>query len=136
MSTVCVFGPIHMFGTEYLPIYKKMNKICENYFDKVIGTWPEFWNWRGTPKNFYKISVKVTTSCNLFIAEVSMPSHGLGMEMQMASEHNIPIIAFAKKGFKPSKMVLGLPSLKRMIYYKDTEELLKKLEFEIKKFKN
>lgn len=56
-----------------------------------------------------------------------IPSHGVGMELQMAIEHKIPVIAIAKKGCKISSMIIGLPALKKTIYYRDIDDLEKRL---------
>lgn len=132
MKTVYVFGPIHIFGEDYLPIYKKLMKLCEPYFDKIIGTYPDFWNSKETPPKFYDRTIKTITKGDLFIGEVSSPSHGVGMEFQMAHEHKIPIIALAKEGVRISTMILGIPNLKKVIYYKDFNDLVKKIEKELK----
>ena len=134
MANAYVFGPIHLFGQDYLPVYKHLMKICEKYFDKVIGTYPDFWNSKETPRAFYDRTVKVITKCDLFIGEVSSPSMGVGMEFQMAQEHNIPCIALCKKGVKPSIMITGIPCTKKVIYYNDFKDLSNKLESALKKF--
>jgi hypothetical protein len=134
MKTVYVFGPIHLFGEDYLPVYKKLMKICEKFFDKVIGTYPDFWNSKESPREFYNRTIDTITKCDLFIGEVSSPSHGVGMEFQMAYDNKIPIIALAKEGADISIMILGIPNLKKVIYYKDTDELVSKLEEELKQF--
>ncbi len=131
MKIVYVFGPIHLFGRSYLPVYKKLMKLCEKFFDKVIGTYPDFWNSKETPRAFYTRTLNTITRSDLFIAEVSSPSHGVGMELQMAYDHRIPIIALAKEGVKVSNMVLGLPPLRKVIFYRDLNDLIKKLEKEL-----
>jgi hypothetical protein len=131
MSKVYIFGPIHLFGQDYLPIYKKLNKVGAKYFDKVIGTYPDFWNSKESPRAFYSRTYRVITKCNLFIGEVSSPSHGVGMEFQMAFEHKIPIIAIAKQKAPVSSMILGLPNLTKLIRYKDENDLVKKLDKEL-----
>lgn len=128
MKRAYVFGPIHLFGKNYLPIYKKLMKVCEPFFGQVLGTYPDFWNSKEKPKAFYNRTVKTISNCDWFIAEVSSPSHGVGMELQLAAEKNIPVIALAKQGAKLSSMVLGLPNLHSVIRYSNTADLLKKLE--------
>jgi len=128
MKSVYVFGPIHIFGEDYLETYKQIMKLCEKYFDKVIGTYPDFWDSKETPKEFYNRTYETITKCNLFIAEISSPSTGVGMELQMAQEHNIPIIGLCKKGTEPSSMAVGIPVMKEVIYYGDLEDLNKQLE--------
>ena len=80
--------------------------------------------------------MKTITKCDLFIGEVSSPSHGAGMEFQIAYDHKIPIIALAKEGTDVSIMVLGVPDLRKVIRYKDIDDLAKKLKTELKQFSN
>ena len=60
MKTAYVFGPIHLFGEDYLPVYKHLMKLCGKYFDKVIGTYPDFWDSKETPREFYDRTYKAT----------------------------------------------------------------------------
>lgn len=80
MKTIYVFGPIHLFGEDYLPVYKHLRKLCKKYADTVIGTYPDFWESDESPRVFYKRTYEVITKCDLFIGEVSSPSMGVGME--------------------------------------------------------
>lgn len=128
MKIVYVFGPIHLFGQDYLPVYKHLMKICEPYFDKVIGTHPDFWDSKETPREFYDRTYEVITKCQLFIGEVSSPSMGVGMEFQMAQENKIPCIALCKKDVEPSMMITGIPCTKKVIYYADLSDLSKQLK--------
>jgi hypothetical protein len=136
MKSVYIFGPIYISGKDYLPVYKEINKLCEKYFDKVIGTFPDFWESNETPREFWDRTYETIKACDLFIAECSTPSHGVGMELQMGQENNIPIIVLAKaeiENFEKSSMVLGLPNLKTVIRYNDIPDLMMKLEKELSK---
>lgn len=135
MSSVYILGPIYIGGQDYLPIYKRLNKLCAEYFDHVIGTYPDFWESEETPQEFWQRTYDIITQCDLFIAECSSPSHGVGMELQMAWEHKIPIIALVRadiKNFEKSLMVLGLPNLHKVVRYVDEVNLLKQLELTLK----
>lgn len=137
MKSVYVFGPIYISGNDYLPIYKKLNNLCEKYFDKVIGTYPDFWETQEAPRQFWDRTYDVITKCNLFIAECSSPSHGVGMELQMGQQHNIPVIALVRKdieNFDKSLMVLGMPNLRKVIRYMNYDSLAEKLEAELSEF--
>ena len=134
MKTAYVFGPIHLFGQDYLPVYKRLMELCEKFFNKVIGTYPDFWDSKESPREFYDRTIKSITKCDLFIGEVSSPSHGVGMEFQMAYDNKIPIIALAKEGINISTMILGIPNLRKVIHYKDIDDLVRKLEVELKQF--
>lgn len=127
MTKAYVFGAIHLFGEDYLPVYKHLMKLCEDFFDEVIGTWPDFWNSQESPREFYERTVQTITDCDLFIGEVSAPSMGVGMEFQMAQDHNIPCIALCKKGVEPSIMITGIPCTKKVIYYEDLNDLSEQL---------
>lgn len=136
MNSVYVFGPIYISGDDYLPVYKRLNKLCEKYFDKVIGTYPDFWDSDEAPRQFWDRTYETITRCNLFIAECSSPSHGVGMELQMAQEHGIPVIALVREeieAFDKSLMILGLPNLQGVIKYKDFDDLSQKLDTELSK---
>lgn len=134
MKSAYVFGPIHLFGQDYLPVYKHLMSLCQKHFDKVVGTYPDFWDSKETPKEFYDRTYETITKCDLFIGEVSSPSMGVGMEFQMAQEHGIPCIALCKKDVEPSIMITGIPCTKKVIFYKDFEDLSKQLEDAIKEF--
>lgn len=123
MNKVYVLGPIHLFGKSYIPVYKELSAVCRKHFDKVLCTYPDFWNFKGTPAQFYKITRRKITDCDLFIAEVTSPSTGVGMELQMAVENKIPVMALVKHGHKASSMVLGLPVLTKVIEYKTVRDL-------------
>lgn len=81
MKSAYIFGPIHLFGKSYLPVYRKVGKLCAKYFPRVVSTYPDFWQSKETPRQFYNRTVRVITKCDLFIAEISSPSVGVGMEL-------------------------------------------------------
>lgn len=127
-KSVYVFGPIHMFGESYLPIYRKVSVLLKNKYRKVISTYPDFWNTGEAPKQFYLRTYREIVKCDLFIAEISQPSTGVGMELQIAYERGIPVIGLCRAGSTPSTMALGIPALKRLITYKNTSDLLNQLK--------
>lgn len=61
---------------------------------------------------------------DLFIAEVSMPATGLGIELGWAYDNNIPIYCISKKGKKISG---SLKSITDKFYQYETIEELKKI---------
>ncbi|MFA6533574.1 MAG: hypothetical protein WCT37_00200 [Patescibacteria group bacterium] len=135
MSKVYIFGPINLFGEDYLPVYKHLRSLCQKYFDEVICTYPDFWDSKESPQDFYDRTYKTITKCDLFIGELSSPSIGVGMEFQMAQEHNIPCIILCKKGVKPSIMAFGIPCAKQVIYYETLDDLSKQIEAAVQEFK-
>lgn len=134
MKSVYVFGPIHLFGENYLEFYRRVNTLCGEYFDRVVGTYPDFWETNETPREFYDRTYETITKLDLFIGEVSSPSWGVGMEFQMAEEYDIPCIALCREGSETSSMIRGVPCLKQLIYYADVEDAVRKLEPILKDF--
>lgn len=60
--------------------------------------------------------------CNLFIAEVSIPSIGLGIELGWANIYNVPIIFIYKSGAKLSGALKVVSD--KFIEYSNSEELI------------
>ena len=66
------------------------------------------------------------TNLDLFIAEVSYPAIGLGIELGWAYDDNIPIYCFYKKGIKPSRSLKCITT--NLIEYSSLEELSDNIE--------
>ncbi|MHA2425206.1 MAG: nucleoside 2-deoxyribosyltransferase [Candidatus Thorarchaeota archaeon] len=80
------------------------------------------------PDEIYRRDVEQVLKSNLVIAEVSNPSLGVGMELMLAIEHNIPLFLFRNREAKPlSKMVAGAPR-KVLFEYSTIEEVIQILE--------
>lgn len=120
---VYIFGPIHIYGDDFLPVYKELSSVCDKRFKKVIGTYPDFWDTDEDPDEFYKRTIREITDVDVFVAEVTTPSHGVGMELQMAYNNDIPVIALAKSEEDISSMVVGNPAVVELVRYDDPEEL-------------
>lgn len=123
IKSVYIFGPIHIYGEDFLPVYKKLVSKCSERFEDVIGTYPDFWDTEETPTQFYNRTINTITKCDVFVAEVTNPSHGVGMELQMAHNNDIPIMALAEENEKISSMVVGNPAVVDIIRYKNKESL-------------
>lgn len=77
------------------------------------------------------------TNLDLFIAEVSYRATGLGIELGWASDDNIPIYCFYKKGTKPNSSLRNITNY--IIEYNSLEELsnnIEKIVTELEKQKN
>lgn len=67
--------------------------------------------------------------CDLFIAEVSYPATGLGMELAYADVFKVPIVCFYKTGSKISNSIKNVTE--RFVEYSDREDLKRKILVEI-----
>ena len=85
------------------------------------------------PLDVYERDVNWVNQCDLVIAEVSTPSHGVGYEIALALLQGKSVFCCYKQGCKVSKMILGntLPNLS--IYaYASEEDLLQEIDRTIK----
>ena len=71
-----------------------------------------------SPGDVYKRDVDWVDQCDLVIAEVSTPSHGVGYEIALALLQGKPVFCCYKQGSTISKMILGntLPNLSIYAY--------------------
>ncbi|MDO8754370.1 MAG: nucleoside 2-deoxyribosyltransferase [Anaerolineales bacterium] len=60
-----------------------------------------------TPQNVYQRDVNWINNCDLLIAEVSVPSHGVGYEIGYALHIGKPVLCLHQKERKVSKMITG-----------------------------
>jgi hypothetical protein len=56
------------------------------------------------------------------------------MEIQMSCDRRIPLVVLAEEGRRVSNMILGLPNLRRVIFYRGLGDLERELEAELKTF--
>lgn len=63
-------------------------------------------------KKIFLNDVQLLQSCNVFIAEVSNPSFGVGYEIGLALQLNKPVLCIAAEGVPVSAMVTGNHAVK------------------------
>lgn len=63
------------------------------------------------PNEVYARDVAWIRECDVLIAEVSVPSHGVGYEIGFALGIGKPVLALYQEGRKVSKMISGNPDL-------------------------
>lgn len=61
------------------------------------------------PREVYDRDVAWIRTCDVLIAEVSVPSHGVGYEIGFALEQDKPVLCLAQAGLAVSKMLTGNP---------------------------
>lgn len=64
--------------------------------------------------------------CDLFVAEVSRPSTGLGIELGWADQLGVPIICTCHEGSKPSSSIKALTD--DIIHYRNSKDLVEKIK--------
>jgi hypothetical protein len=104
----------HSSDADYKRIY---NKIRNLKLDHDIVLPHEFSKEPFTSKEYMD-------NIDLFVAEVSMPSTGLGIELAWAKECNVPIVFMHKKGSKFSDCLRLLSC--NFIEYSDDKDFVEK----------
>ncbi|MCK6582364.1 MAG: nucleoside 2-deoxyribosyltransferase [Anaerolineales bacterium] len=83
-----------------------------------------------TPLDVYERDVKWIRECDALIAEVSVPSHGVGYEIGYALTMKKPTLCLYQEGRKVSKMITGNPDpALRVEVYSTFEEALRRAEY-------
>jgi len=78
------------------------------------------------PREVYDRDVAWIRACDALIAEVSVPSHGVGYEIGFALEQGKPVLCLARADRTVSKMITGNPhSALKMKFYEDVTEGVK-----------
>jgi len=62
-----------------------------------------------TPRDVYERDVNWINNCDALVAEVSIPSHGVGYEIGFALNIGKPVLCLHHKERKVSKMITGNP---------------------------
>ncbi|NJC98316.1 MAG: hypothetical protein C3F07_14680 [Anaerolineales bacterium] len=76
-----------------------------------------------SPRDVYARDVAWIRNCEALIAEVSVPSHGVGYEIGFALGLGKPVLALFQEGRKVSKMISGNPDPKLSVKgYRSTGE--------------
>ena len=61
------------------------------------------------PRDVYERDVGWIRACDALIAEISVPSHGVGYEIGFALAEGKPVLCLAENGRAVSKMITGNP---------------------------
>lgn len=76
-----------------------------------------------SPSDVYSRDVAWIRSCDVLVAEASVPSHGVGYEIGFALSIGKPVLALYQEGRKVSKMISGNPDKNLTVkMYATTEE--------------
>ena len=84
-----------------------------------------------SPRDVYTRDVNWIENCDALIAEVSVPSHGVGYEIGYALQAGKPVLCLYQEGRKISKMITGNPhpSLSMESYSEVVDALMKARSF-------
>ena len=99
---------------------------------KKNGIEPFVFEIGGNPEDIFTRDHDQIKSSNLIIAEVSEPSHGVGIEIGMSFCLGIKRILLLEKGKSVTKLAQGMPET-TIIEYENLDDLKEKLDSALKK---
>ncbi|MBC8506906.1 MAG: nucleoside 2-deoxyribosyltransferase [Anaerolineales bacterium] len=81
------------------------------------------------PVEVYQRDTQWISECDVLIAEVTTPSHGVGYEIGYALHVGKPVLCLHRRSVDISKMITGNPDINlRVVDYKSWEEVEGKLQ--------
>lgn len=87
------------------------------------------------PREVYERDVAWIRACDVLIAEVSVPSHGVGYEIGFALGAGKPVLALYQEGRRVSKMISGNPDSRLTVEsYRTPEDAIQKMGIFLSKF--
>lgn len=87
------------------------------------------------PTEVYERDVAWIRACDALVAEVSVPSHGVGYEIGFALGLGKPVLALYQEGRRVSKMISGNPDSRLTVEpYRALEEAIQKMGIFLSKF--
>lgn len=81
-----------------------------------------------TPQFIYYADRKAVREADIMVAYVGETSIGVGMELEIANQHNTPFVLITEKGKHISRMALGSPNLIKLVEFTSKEDALKQLK--------
>ena len=75
------------------------------------------------PRAVYDIDRAHVTSARVVVAYAGIPSFGVGIEVELAREHNVPVVLVVERGRTVSRLLLGNPAVVDVVRFGDLDGL-------------
>jgi hypothetical protein len=79
------------------------------------------------PRAVYEIDRAHVTSAAVLIAYAGIPSFGVGIEVELAREHSVPVVVVAERERPISRLLLGNPAVVEVVKFADLDGLRRTL---------
>jgi hypothetical protein len=79
------------------------------------------------PRAVYEIDRAHVTSAAVVIAYAGIPSFGVGIEVELAREHGVPVVIVAERDRPISRLLLGNPAVVEVVKFADLDGLRRAL---------
>jgi nucleoside 2-deoxyribosyltransferase len=105
-----------------------LSKTIEDLGHEVVSEWVTLADpgYTLTPREVFERDTKGIKESDILVAEISEPSHGVGMEIMLAYVQRKKIVCTFRKGSAVSRMIQGLPEA-LLIEYASEDEAIEKL---------
>lgn len=124
-----IYLAVPIIGGRNIELARTIAEIIERLGHEIISDWviASDPGWGLTPEAVYQRDTKGVRMCDSLVAEVSTPSHGVGMEVMLAHVLGKNAICLYKKGTKLSHLLRGMPGIKIIEYgsFDEVEEGLR-----------
>jgi len=80
------------------------------------------------PRAVYEIDRAHVTGAAVLIAYAGIPSFGVGIEVELAREHGVPVIVVAERDRPISRLLLGNPAVVEVVRFADLDGLRRQLQ--------
>lgn len=115
---------VPIIGGRDLESAHRIAEIIKGLGNKVVSDWvvAQDPGWALTPEAVYQRDTQGVRGCDVLVAEVSTPSHGVGMEIMLAHMLGKRVICVCQKGTKLSRLLRGMPNTD-IIEYSSFEDI-------------
>src|SRR2546423_5428510 len=79
------------------------------------------------PRSVYEIDRAHVTGATVLVAYAGIPSFGVGIEVEVAREHAVPVIVVAERDRPISRLLLGNPAVVEVVKFADLDGLRRAL---------
>ena len=79
------------------------------------------------PRSVYEIDRAHVTNAAVLVAYAGIPSFGVGIEVELAREHSVPVIVVAERERPISRLLLGNPAVVEVVKFADLDGLRRTL---------
>ena len=123
-----IYLAVPLISDRDLESARKIAEIIKGLGHKVVSDWviAQDPGWGLTPEAVYRRDTQGVRECDSLLAEVSTPSHGVGMEIMLAHTLGKRVVCVCHKGTKLSRLLRGMPNIE-VIEYGSFEEMEEEL---------
>lgn len=123
-----VYLAVPIIGGRDLESAREIAQVIECLGHQVISSWvlaPDP-GWSLSAKDVYIRDTEAIKRCDILMAEVSVPSHGVGMEIMLAHVLNKRIFCLHRPFTNISRLIFGMPGVE-IVEYRSSTDLKEKL---------